>query len=117
MEVRLLEARYKKKGIAAHLPRRHTKLLRDNILGITKPAIRRLARRGGVVRMKADIYPTIRQVVYLRLQEMMKQLVAVLVSSDTPGHARKTITSLDVVYVLKRMGTPIYGFDNMKYWR
>jgi histone H3/H4 len=28
--------------------KRHRKILRDNIQGITKPAIRRLARRGGV---------------------------------------------------------------------
>uniref|UniRef100_A0A4W6C5R9 Histone H4 n=1 Tax=Lates calcarifer TaxID=8187 RepID=A0A4W6C5R9_LATCA len=28
---------------------RHRKVLRDNIQGITKPAIRRLARRGGNV--------------------------------------------------------------------
>ena len=28
--------------------KRHRKVLRDNIQGITKPAIRRLARRGGV---------------------------------------------------------------------
>ena len=27
--------------------KRHRKILRDNIQGITKPAIRRLARRGG----------------------------------------------------------------------
>ncbi|GAA55915.1 histone H2A [Clonorchis sinensis] len=31
--------------------KRHRKVLRDNIQGITKPAIRRLARRGGVKRI------------------------------------------------------------------
>lgn len=33
--------------------KRHRKILRDNIQGITKPAIRRLARRGGVKRISA----------------------------------------------------------------
>ena len=34
---------------------RHRKILRDNIQGITKPAIRRLARRGGVKRISGLI--------------------------------------------------------------
>lgn len=37
-------------------PKRHRKVLRDNIQGITKPAIRRLARRGGVKRISGLIY-------------------------------------------------------------
>jgi histone H4 len=32
-------------------------VLRDNIQGITKPAIRRLARRGGVKRIRCDHSP------------------------------------------------------------
>ena len=39
-------------GIAG--AKRHRKILRDNIQGITKPAIRRLARRGGVKRISAS---------------------------------------------------------------
>ena len=38
----------------------HRKVLRDNIQGITKPAIRRLARRGGVKRSSGLIYEEIR---------------------------------------------------------
>ena len=41
--------------------KRH-KVLRDNIQGITKPAIRRLARRGGVKHISASIYDETRQV-------------------------------------------------------
>nr|GFD60310.1 histone H4 [Tanacetum cinerariifolium] len=37
--------------------KRHRKILRDNIQGITKPAIRRLARRGGVKRISASKLP------------------------------------------------------------
>ena len=36
--------------------KRHRKILRDNIQGITKPAIRRLARRGGVKRISGLSY-------------------------------------------------------------
>ena len=35
------------KGLGKGGAKRHRKILRDNIQGITKPAIRRLARRGG----------------------------------------------------------------------
>ena len=36
------------KGLGKGGAKRHRKVMRDNILGITKPAIRRLAHRGGV---------------------------------------------------------------------
>ena len=39
------------KGLGKGGVKRHRKVLRDNIQGITKPAIRRLARRGGVKRI------------------------------------------------------------------
>ena len=41
---------------------RHRKILRDNIQGITKPDIRRLARRAGVKRISAMIYEETRGV-------------------------------------------------------
>ncbi|ONH70175.1 Histone H4 [Cyberlindnera fabianii] len=69
------------KGLGKGGAKRHRKILRDNIQGITKPAIRRLARRGGVKRISALIY-------------------------------EETVTSLDVVYALKRQGRTLYGFGN-----
>ena len=44
------------KGLGNGGAKRHPKILRDNIQGITKPAIRRLARRGGVKRISGLIY-------------------------------------------------------------
>ena len=38
------------KGLGKGGAKRHKVLLRENIKGITKPAIRRLARRGGMCR-------------------------------------------------------------------
>ena len=44
------------KGLGKGGAKRHRKVLRDNIQGITKPAIRRLARRGGVKRISGLVY-------------------------------------------------------------
>ena len=46
------------KGLSKGGAKRHRKILRDNIQGITKPAIRRLARRGGVKRISASMSTT-----------------------------------------------------------
>jgi hypothetical protein len=50
------------RGLGKGGAKRHRKILRDNIQGITKPAIRRLARRGGVKRISAMIYEETRGV-------------------------------------------------------
>ena len=50
------------KGLGKGGAKRHRKVLRDNIQGITKPAIRRLARRGGVKRISGLIYEETRGV-------------------------------------------------------
>jgi hypothetical protein len=44
------------KGLGKGGAKRHRKIFRDNIQGITKPAIRRLARRGGVKRISGLVY-------------------------------------------------------------
>lgn len=50
------------KGLGKGGAKRHRTVLRDNIQGITKPAIRRLARRGGVKRISGLIYEETRGV-------------------------------------------------------
>jgi hypothetical protein len=45
------------KGLGKNSSKRHRKILLDNIQGVTKPAIRRMARRGGVkVRIRRMLY-------------------------------------------------------------
>ncbi|KAK9683632.1 hypothetical protein RND81_10G154900 [Saponaria officinalis] len=44
------------KGLGKGGAKRHRNVFRDNIHGITKPAICRLARRGGVKRINGLIY-------------------------------------------------------------
>merc|ERR1712169_114607 len=83
----------------------HRKILRDNIQGITKPAIRRLTRRGGVKRISAMIYEETRGVLKTFLEGVIRDAV-----TYTEHAKRKTVTSLDVVYALKRQGRTLYGF-------
>ncbi|MBA0609806.1 hypothetical protein Godav_010742, partial [Gossypium davidsonii] len=84
---------------------RHRKVLRDNIQGITKPAIRRLARRGGVKRISGLIYEETRGVLKIFLENVIRDAV-----TYTEHARRKTVTAMDVVYALKRQGRTLYGF-------
>ena len=85
--------------------KRHRKIVRDNIQGITKPAIRRLARRGGVKRISGLMYEETRGVLKTFLENVAKDSV-----TYTEHARRKTVTALDVVYALKRQGKTLYGF-------
>ena len=113
------------KGLGKGGAKRHRKILRDNIQGITKPAIRRLARRGGVKRISAMIYEETRGVLKSFLESVIRDAV-----TYTEHAKRKTVTSLgkfmltcrlqqnnmankrstDVVYALKQQGRTLYGF-------
>ena len=70
-----------------------------------KGAIRRLARRGGVVRISGlaydDVNTTFREFLFRVIRD----------ATIYADHAhRRTITAMDVVYALKRQGRTIYGF-------
>jgi histone H3/H4 len=117
------------KGLGKGGAKRHRKVLRDNIQGvscgsyycsptvdikgacvacflqITKPAIRRLARRGGVKRISGLIYEETRGVLKVFLENVIRDSV-----TYTEHARRKTVTALDVVYALKRQGRTLYGF-------
>ncbi|GAB0138835.1 Histone H4 [Epichloe bromicola] len=86
--------------------KRHRKIIRDTIQGITKPAIRRLARRGGVKRISANIYDETRTALKERLEAILRLCVMY-----TEYRGAKTVTVDDVVYALRRFGKPIYGFE------
>ncbi|XP_060908940.1 histone H3-like [Labrus mixtus] len=93
------------KGLGKGGAKRHRKVLRDNIQGITKPAIRRLARRGGVKRISGLIYEETRGVLKVFLENVIRDAV-----TYTEHAKRKTVTAMDVVYALKRQGRTLYGF-------
>ena len=104
------------KGLGKGGAKRHRKILRDNIQGITKPAIRRLARRGGVKRISGLIYEETRGVLKVFLENVIRVRIIIVLYLKTlwdellinflfslqdavtyTEHAkRKTVTSLDV---------------------
>ncbi|KAH8360156.1 hypothetical protein KR093_011087 [Drosophila rubida] len=101
------------KGLGKGGAKRHRKVLRDNIQGITKPAIRRLARRGGVKRISGLIYEETRGVLKASIphtQDVFLENVIRDAVTYTEHAKRKTVTAMDVVYALKRQGRTLYGF-------
>ena len=94
------------KGVGKVGAKRHAKKAsKANIEGITKPALRRLARRGGVKRISTFIYDDSRAVLKNFLESVVRDSV-----TYTEHAKRKTVTALDVVYALKRQGRTLYGF-------
>ena len=95
------------KGYGKVGAKRHNKnrALKETILGVTKPAIRRLARRGGVKRISSLVYEETRHVLRGFLEGVIRDSV-----TYTEHAKRKTVTALDVVYALKRQGKTLYGF-------
>ncbi|KAG8168022.1 hypothetical protein KVR01_003711 [Diaporthe batatas] len=86
--------------------KRHRKITKDSIKGITRPDIRRLARRGGVKRISAQIYDDVREALKARLEIILRDCVTYV-----EYRKAKTVTVYDVIHSLKRIGRPIYGFD------
>lgn len=95
------------KGLGKGGAKRHRKVLRDTIQGVTKPAIRRLARRGGVKRISNLIYEETRTVLRTFLESVIRDSI-----TYTDHAKRKTVTAMDVVYALKRQGRTLYGFGH-----
>lgn len=84
-------------------PRRH-KELRDNIKGITTPAIRRAARRGGVKRLDNKIYEETRARARGFVQKLMRDTC-----SYVEYARRKTVMLIDVNMSSKKNGVTLYS--------
>uniref|UniRef100_UPI00398E7485 histone H4-like n=1 Tax=Pristiophorus japonicus TaxID=55135 RepID=UPI00398E7485 len=93
------------KGLGKGGAKRHRKVFRDNIQGITKPAIRRLAHHGGVKRISGLIYEEGRGVLKVSLENMIRDAV-----TYTEHVKCKTATAIDVVCALKRQGRTLCTF-------
>ena len=94
-------------GKGKMMARRHGHKIKDPMLGVTKPAIRRLCRRSGVKRINGLVYEETRQ-------NCKAWLENVIIDAITYAeHARrKTVTAMDIVYSLKRQGQELYGFNS-----
>ena len=87
--------------------------LKDPNAGITKPSIRRLARRGGVKRISGLMYEEVRGVARQYLENVLKD--AVLYTEYAKRH---TLTAVDITHSLRRQGKTLYGYnENEKYKR
>jgi histone H4 len=71
---------------------------------VTKPVIRRLARRGGVRRISNQIYEEVRLVIEKYLDKVVADSVIY-----TEHARRKTIQSCDVKRALSKNGRTLYG--------
>ena len=79
---------------------------RDTIQGVTRPAIRRLARRGGIKRISGLVYKETHGVLKAFLEETLASAI-----TYTEHGRRKNLSPADVVYALKGRGRILYGFD------
>ena len=93
------------KGCGKGGAKRHRRVFRDNLQGITKPAIRRLARRGGVKRISGLMYDDVRGVLKVFMQDIIRDAL-----TYTEHSRRKTVTTMDILHALKRNGRTLYGF-------
>ncbi|CAK8536354.1 unnamed protein product [Lathyrus sativus] len=93
------------KGLGKGGVKRHMMILRDNIWGITKSIIRRLARKGGIKRISGLIYEETRLFLKVFLTKIIHDA-----ASYTDHARRKVVTAMDVVYTLKRKGRSLYDF-------
>lgn len=87
------------KGIGAGGARRHRKILRDNIAGITKPALLRILRRAGVKRVSGLLYEELRGVLKVWLEGIVKGTVIF-----TEHARRKTVQLSDLEASLSNSG-------------
>lgn len=71
---------------------RHRKMLRDSHMGLTKPAIKRVCRQAGVVRIKANVYDYVRGITKIKLEQILGASIAY-----TEASGRKTVSVADVI--------------------
>ena len=82
------------------------RVLRDTHLGISKGDIRRLARRGGVrrIRWNDELLFRVRFALKAFLERVLRSAI-----TYTEHSRRWTVSQLDVVCGLKREGITVYG--------
>ena len=87
------------KGLGMGGAKRHRKVIRDSIQGLTKPAIRRLVQRGGIPRLSGLVYEETRGVTKVFLENIIRDAV-----TATEHARRKTVQEKDVQFALERQG-------------
>ncbi|XP_069476298.1 uncharacterized protein [Ambystoma mexicanum] len=96
---------YRSKRVKRSIYKRHHAFFNDSMRGITKPAIRRLARRGGVKRISDLVYEEACNMLKVFMENVIR--VAVIYAEHAK---RETVTAMDMVYALKQQGRTLCGF-------
>ena len=86
--------------------KRHKNPFKDSIKGISKPALRRLARRGGAKRVAAGCFEDVRNTVRQFVESVVYYA---LVYKGTRGAS--TVGLKDVIFALNRRGNPLVGAE------
>jgi len=79
--------------------RKHRKVLRDTISGITKPALQRLCHRAGIKRISNDIYESLRGNIKMYMEDILRKVVVF-----TERGQRRTVKVKDLEAALNMMG-------------
>ena len=85
--------------------KRVKKVVQDNVRGITKGSVRRLARRAGIRRLSSLLHEEVRGV----LKGFVERVVSDAVSY-TEYARKRTVTCGAVVAALKKRGRMLYGY-------
>lgn len=88
--------------------KRHLNTVKDPIEGVTKPAIRRLARRAGIKRINGHFYDEVRGILKQWMEHKLNMAL-----TYTKYARRNTLFPADVFHTLKRCGETLYGFDHL----
>lgn len=84
--------------------KRHKKVLSGSIKGITKPALRRLARRGGVTRLSGAVYESARNAMKAFVESVIYYAL-----QYNYCFKRKTVSIKDINMALRRRGYSVLG--------
>jgi histone H3/H4 len=82
--------------------KRHRRVLRDNIQGITKPALKRLCYRAGIRQVSGLMYEELRGIMKFRLEQVLRNAVTLV-----EHYRRKTVQQRDIILAAKIMGINI----------
>ena len=86
-----------------------TKVLRDSIQGVTKPALKRLLRKAGCLHLSGLTYDESRHVLKQQLDKMMRQVITI-----TDSENRKTVSVSDVVLGARSLGIHLLPVNSNK---
>ena len=101
---RIAAAQQKRQERQGGKARRHRRVLRDNIQGITKHHINRLAARGGCVKVSQLIYEEIRGVTKVFLESILRDTIRF-----TEHERSYTVTPEHVLSACARQGRTMWG--------